>query len=108
MAIPDGMTMDTAKTRFPKGLSFVVTNEVSGIAVRGFHTLRHIAIAVINLVDLLERVQCRGLVAHVVVDQSLFVKNLLLRAVHRVKVGEGVAELFDGKVEHVLRTEGSP
>ncbi len=40
-------------------------------------------------------------------DQALFVKDLLLHGVHRLKIGKGVRELFDSEVEHALGLEAA-
>ena len=72
-----------------------------------FHALRDIAVAVVHLVDLLEAIERGGLVAHFLVDEALFVEDFLFDVVHGVEVGEGVRELFDGKVEHALGLEGA-
>ena len=52
--------------------------------------LGDVAVAVIDLVDLLEALEGLGLVAHFVVKDALFVEDFLLGVVHGVVVGEGV------------------
>ena len=71
------------------------------------HAGGDVAIAVIDLVDLLEAIERGDFVTHLGVDEAFFVEDFLLGVVHGDEVGEGVRELFDGNVEHALGAEGA-
>ena len=55
-----------------------------------FHALGDVAVAVIDFVNLLEAIQRGRFVAHLGMDEALFVKDFLFGIVHGDEVGESV------------------
>ena len=56
---------------------------------------------------MLKAIECGGGVAHFVVDEAFVVEDFFFGVVHAVEVGEGIAELLEGEVEHGFCLEGT-
>ena len=68
----------------------LVGNVSERLGIRRLHAGGDVAIAVIDLVDLLEAIERGDFVTHLGVDEAFFVEDFLLGIVHGDEVGEGV------------------